>query len=231
MPPVAPVAKECTATGQPAPPNRPLRTMENTDFTTRTAGHIESAPLGVGIKTKPYRGRPPGRVVTRPLARACPHLPGKARKQSQTSQQQESLTGPAPSGMAPHTHRRCPAGGPAPASPLAGAAAALAADLGHGVRLAVRQLGEGWLTAVGEAGCHQAATLPGASGPPTAATAELTRSLQRLGTAAARWQTRTAPCPTTAANRWAYREGGTSVIAAACDDATAVTVRDAISTR
>jgi hypothetical protein len=94
--------------------------------------------------------------------------------------------------------------------------------------------------------------------------AELTRLLRHLGTAAARWETRTLSCPagqitttvaisqpantadlahrladtlpagareftTTAANRWTYRAGDRSVIAAASDDATAVTIRDTIS--
>jgi hypothetical protein len=149
-------------------------------------------------------------------------------------------------------------------APVGGVAAALVADLGNGVRLAVRQLGEGWLTAAAETDCHPAAVLPAASSPPPEVTAKLTRLLGHLGAAAARWETRTVFCPaglitttvaisqpadtaylarrladalpagareftTSAANRWTYRDGDTSVIAAASDDATAITIRDTTS--
>jgi hypothetical protein len=102
MPPVASVAKECTATGLPGSAERPLGTMENTAFTTPGfRGTSESAPRGVGSKTKsPVRGRPPGGVLNpTPRWRLSTPAP-KSQKQSQTSQPRD-LTGPAPSGMHP----------------------------------------------------------------------------------------------------------------------------------
>jgi hypothetical protein len=151
-------------------------------------------------------------------------------------------------------------------------AAPLLADLGNGVQLSVRQLGEGWVVARAETTCHPVAKLPvSQSSPAPEVATTLTALLTRLSTGPQTWRVDAVPCDaaspgatgsggagrivttvvisqptdsgrlasrllaalpagarefiTDAANRWAYRAGTTSVVAAASDDSTLVTVR------
>jgi hypothetical protein len=169
-------------------------------------------------------------------------------------------------------------------------AAPLLADLGNGVQLSVRQLGDGWVIARAETTCHPAAKLPvSRSSPAPDVSTSLTALLARLSTNPQTWRVDAVPCDpalntagqgltstfpsattptpsaaesggtgqivttvvisqptdsgklstrllaalpsgareflTDSANRWAYRAGATSVVAAASDDSTLVTVR------
>jgi hypothetical protein len=169
-------------------------------------------------------------------------------------------------------------------------AAPLLADLGNGVQLSVRQLGDGWVIARAETTCHPAAKLPvSLSSPAPDVATSMSALLTRLSTSPQTWRVDTVPCDpalntagqgltstlpsatgpspsvtgsggagqivttvvisqptdsgklatrllaalpsgarefiTDAANRWAYRAGATSVVAAASDDSTLVTVR------
>jgi hypothetical protein len=171
-------------------------------------------------------------------------------------------------------------------------AAPLLADLGNGVQLSVRQLGDGWVIARAETTCHPAAKLPvSLSSPAPEVATSLTALLARLSTSPQTWRVDAVPCDpalntagrglaspsgaarsaaspsatgsgggagqivttvvisqptdsgklatrllaalpsgarefiTDSANRWAYRAGATSVVAAASDDSTLVTVR------
>jgi hypothetical protein len=139
--------------------------------------------------------------------------------------------------------------------------AALIADARHGVQLAVRRLGEGWVVASARTGCTSpAGSQPTEDAPNDAGTATATSLLSTLGTRAIQTRQEILACPAggnlvtvteiskptttdhlldrlaahipanthvyaATVNRVAYHDGPDSVIVAASDDATAITVR------
>jgi hypothetical protein len=147
-----------------------------------------------------------------------------------------------------------------PAAPV-GQVAPLLADAGHGVQLAVRRLGEGWVVASAHTGCtSDTGSHPLGGSPNDAGTAEGSRLLSTLGTRASQTRQEVLACPTggnlatvteisgpastdhlldrlathlpphshvyaATVNRVAYHDGPDSVVVAASDDATAITVR------
>ncbi len=82
--------------------------------------------------------------------------------------------------------------------PVAGAARPLSAEPGQGVRLTLRQLGDGWLTATAQTDCRASGTRP--SEPPAstdpAATGTIDAIMSRLRTRVAEWNHRQLACPT-----------------------------------
>jgi hypothetical protein len=144
---------------------------------------------------------------------------------------------------------------------LGAAARPLTADAGRGVGLAIRQLGDGWITVVATTRCTVGPAEPADPALPQRdpAVAVVADLLAPLGTAPAETHRNTLPCPdgTTAttiaavsrpsdadrlaqrvpvpagatqftaasANRVSYRTGDVSVVVAASDDNTAITVQ------
>jgi hypothetical protein len=143
----------------------------------------------------------------------------------------------------------------------AGQIAPLLADVGHGVQLAVRRLGEGWVVASARTGCtSDAGSQPAAGSRNDTSAATITALLSTLGTRAAEAHQQILACPAggslvtlteiseptatdhlldrlaahipakahvyaASVNRVAYHDGPSSVIIAASDDATEITIR------
>jgi hypothetical protein len=146
----------------------------------------------------------------------------------------------------------------------AGHVAPLLADVGHGVQLAVRRLGEGWVVASARTGCTSDTAAKPTADSPNDATATVTGLLSTLGTRAAETRQQILACPTggslvtiaeiseptatdhlrdrlaghipahahvyaATVNRVAYHDGPHSLIIAASDDATEITIRHTTS--
>jgi hypothetical protein len=143
----------------------------------------------------------------------------------------------------------------------AGQIAPLLADFGHGVQLAVRRLGEGWVVASARTGCtSDTGSQPAAGSRNDTSAATITGLLSTLGARAAEAHQQIIACPAggslvtlteiseptatghlidrlaahipakvhvyaASVNRVAYHDGPISVIIAASDDATEITIR------